>query len=115
TYHTRKITDPLKGVSRKDKRVENFPLDVRQPKQVEAVVARVERKFGPISVLVNCSGVLGPVGATHSIPPEEWRRALEINLFGGCYLVRGVVPSRVASGGGKIILFSGGGAAYSRP
>jgi NAD(P)-dependent dehydrogenase (short-subunit alcohol dehydrogenase family) len=115
TYHSSKAAQRLSGVSKKDNRVASYPLDVRRLKQVESVVARVERKFGPIAVLVNCSGVLGPVGATYKISPREWRKALEINLFGGFYLVRAVVPSMVAAGGGKIILFSGGGAAYSRP
>src|SRR4029077_6160845 len=95
--------------------VATFQLDVRRPREVESVVARVQRKFGPIAVLVNCSGVLGPVGATYKVPLHDWRRALEINLFGGFYLVRAIVPSMLAAGGGKIILLSGGGAAYSRP
>lgn len=92
-----------------------FHLDVRNWKDVQRVVARVNRTFGPIDVLVNCSGILGPIGPAHDVSASGWRRTIEINLLGSFYLVRAVVPSMLASGGGKIIQFSGGGAAYGRP
>ena len=79
------------------------------------MVARVKRKFGPITVLVNCSGVLGPIGATHKISAAHWLQAIEINLVGSFYLVQAVLPSMLAAGRGKIVQFSGGGAAYGRP
>jgi NAD(P)-dependent dehydrogenase (short-subunit alcohol dehydrogenase family) len=115
TYHTEKFISRSSLFSKGNGRVASFALDVRKHKQVQSVVTRVVRRFGPINVLVNCSGVLGPVGATQEISVVDWRRTLETNLFGGFYLVRAVVPVMLASGGGRIILFSGGGAAYGRP
>ena len=38
-----------------------------------------------------------------------------MNLLGAFHLVRAAVPLMIAQGGGKIIHFSGGGAAYARP
>jgi NAD(P)-dependent dehydrogenase (short-subunit alcohol dehydrogenase family) len=98
-----------------DPRVATFELDVRKPNQVERLVARVARKFGTIHVLVNCSGVQGPVGAAHLVSLEAWRDAIEINLLGSFYLIRAVLPGMLAAAGGKIVQFSGGGAAYARP
>jgi NAD(P)-dependent dehydrogenase (short-subunit alcohol dehydrogenase family) len=115
TFHSQKNGAILSLARLKDPRVAVFALDVRKPKQVESVVARVIRTFGPIQILVNCSGVLGPVGAAHLVSPTVWRNAFEINLLGGFYLVRAVLPSMLSLGGGKIIQFSGGGAAYARP
>ena len=115
TYHTQKAKTAWDGFAAKRARLASFPLDVRKPKQVDSVVARVAQKFGPITVLVNCSGVLGPVGDTQSVSPAAWQRAMEVNLFGGFYLVRAVLPSMIAADEGKIILLSGGGAAYGRP
>lgn len=115
TYHTQKSATRSDDFPGKKAPVAFFALDVRNPKQVQSVVSRVARKFGPITVVVNCSGVLGPIGATHSVSAAAWRRTFEINLLGGFYLVRAVVPLMLASGRGKIILFSGGGAAYARP
>jgi NAD(P)-dependent dehydrogenase (short-subunit alcohol dehydrogenase family) len=99
----------------KDPRIARYALDVRDWKEVHAVVAKVNKRFGSINVLVNCSGVLGPIGPTHDVPVEEWVETIEANLIGCFYLVRAVVPSMLAAGGGKVIHLSGGGAAYARP
>lgn len=115
TFHSQRNNGFLGLTFLKDPLVATFALDVRKPKQIERVVARVIRKFGKIQVLVNCSGIVGPIGATHLVSPEAWRNALEINLLGGFYLVRAVLPSMLSLGRGKIIQFSGGGAAYARP
>ena len=115
TYRNQKSAVKLDSLSSDDSPVAYFALDVRNQKQVYSVVSRVRRRFGPIDVLVNCSGVLGPVGATQDVSATAWRRTLEINLLGGFYLVRAVLPMMLSSGRGKIILFSGGGAAYARP
>lgn len=90
-------------------------LDIRDHQQVQDVVQRVISRFGTIHVLVNCTGVLGPVGATSEVPADEWAQAVEINLIGSFYLTRAVLPAMLAQLGGKIIHFSGGGAAYGRP
>lgn len=115
TFRSPKNRTILRLWRQKDPRLAAFALDVSKPKQVQSVVARVVRKFGPIHILVNCSGVLGPVGAAHLVSPAAWRKAVEINLLGGFYLVHAVIPCMLSSGGGKIINFSGGGAAYGRP
>src|SRR5450432_858756 len=49
-----------------------IPLDVRNREETEAVVRNVVEHFGTIDVLVNCTGILGPIGPTVSISPEEW-------------------------------------------
>jgi NAD(P)-dependent dehydrogenase (short-subunit alcohol dehydrogenase family) len=104
-----------KGCQANAPRIARFLLDVRSWKEVEALVTEVQRKWGPINILVNCSGVLGPVGPTQNVPIDSWLQTLEINLVGCFYLVRAVVPLMLVAGGGKIIQFSGGGAAYARP
>jgi NAD(P)-dependent dehydrogenase (short-subunit alcohol dehydrogenase family) len=115
TFHVRKDGLRFDSLPAKDSRLGSFKLDVRRPKDIHTVVATVERKFGPITILVNCSGVLGPIGPTHGVATEDWLRTIEINLIGSFHLVQAVLPSMLASGRGKIIQFSGGGAAYSRP
>lgn len=92
-----------------------FPLDIRNVHRVEQTTSDVIRHFGSLDALVNCTGVLGPVGATAAVAVEQWAAAVEINLLGSFYLTRAVLPHMLGHGGGKIIHFSGGGAAYARP
>jgi NAD(P)-dependent dehydrogenase (short-subunit alcohol dehydrogenase family) len=115
TFHSNRKGTPSKGLLSKGPRVALFQLDVRKWKDVQVVVNRVTKKFGPIHVLVNCSGVLGPIGSTQNASVKHWLETVEINLIGSFYVVRAVLPSMLAAGEGKIIQFSGGGAAYGRP
>jgi NAD(P)-dependent dehydrogenase (short-subunit alcohol dehydrogenase family) len=96
-------------------RIQYVQFDVRSWEEVNAAVAGAYDRFGAMDVLVNCTGAQGPIGPAHTADPGEWSRAVETNLLGCFHLVRAVVPPMVKQGGGRIIHFSGGGAAYARP
>jgi 2-dehydro-3-deoxy-L-rhamnonate dehydrogenase (NAD+) len=115
TFRVRREEVRSRSLPARDPRIASYKLNVCNPKNIHDVVARTIKKFGPIHVLVNCSGVLGPIGATHQISAAHWRQTIEINLLGSFYLLRAVLPSMLTAGGGRIIQFSGGGAAYGRP
>lgn len=90
-------------------------FDVRSWLEVSSAVEQTHDRFGALDVLVNCTGIQGPIGPAHTAAPDEWARAVEVNLLGSFHLVRAAVPLMIGQGGGKIIHFSGGGAAYARP
>jgi NAD(P)-dependent dehydrogenase (short-subunit alcohol dehydrogenase family) len=90
-------------------------LDVRSRNEVRNALLQVCEELGSLDVVVNCSGVQGPIGPAQTVDPEEWVRAVEINLFGCFYLARAAIPMMLAQGSGKIIFFSGGGATSARP
>jgi NAD(P)-dependent dehydrogenase (short-subunit alcohol dehydrogenase family) len=96
-------------------RVLQFALDIADPKQSADLVEKVVGAFGRLDVLVNCTGVIGPIGPTASIRSEEWVSAINVNLIGSFYLTHAVLPTMLAQSYGKVIHFSGGGAAYARP
>jgi len=96
-------------------RVSRFYFDVADWKQVRDAVQAVESKLGQVDVLVNCAGVVGPIGPFETSDVCDWAKTVEVNLLGSVYLARAVVPGMVARRQGKIILLSGGGAAYARP
>jgi len=96
-------------------RVLEFEVDISRWEQVRDLIRKVVDAFGRIDAVANCTGVLGPIGPTASVVPEEWVRAIDINLIGSFYLTRAVLPQMLAQSCGKIIHFSGGGAAYARP
>ncbi len=92
-----------------------FALDVCDWDNVERVATSIADCWGRIDVLVNCTGVIGPIGPLLQSDVQAWRKAVEINLIGAFHLVRAAVPLMQRARKGKIIHLSGGGAAYGRP
>jgi len=91
------------------------PFDVRNWREVSAAIAIAREHFGALDILVNCAAVQGPIGPAQTLPIDAWARTIEINLLGAFYLVRAAAPLMIARRGGKIVHFSGGGAAFARP
>ena len=89
--------------------------DVSNEAQVNEVVALALRELGRIQVLVANAGVYGPMGPTESVNLEEWRRALDINLFGVLLPCRALIPHFKQAQAGKIVVISGGGATNPLP
>lgn len=103
----------LKNIS--PAKVEAFRADVSQPKEVEDLVDFTLGKFSTIDVLVNCAGILGPVGLVTDVSSEKWIEAININLYGTFLCIQAVLPTMIKHNKGKIINFSGGGAVSPRP
>jgi NAD(P)-dependent dehydrogenase (short-subunit alcohol dehydrogenase family) len=76
--------------------------DVSREADVARLLAEHERALGPCELLVNGAGILvrGPVEA---LPPEAWRRTLEVNLTGAFLCARAVVPGMKARRRGRIV------------
>ena len=67
-----------------------------------------------IDVLINCAGILGPVGPFNENNIDEWHKTLDINLHGTVNSIHLLIDKLRKSPRGKIINFSGGGAAFPR-
>jgi 3-oxoacyl-[acyl-carrier protein] reductase len=115
TFLTAKPQTLCEELSRRPGRTTCYRLDATDWNQVETVIQEIRTDFAGIDVLVNCSGVQGPIGPLETLDMAEWARTIEANLLGSVYLARAVLPIMKERGRGKIILFSGGGAAYGRP
>jgi 3-oxoacyl-[acyl-carrier protein] reductase len=89
--------------------------DVSSETQVNELIAFALGEFGSIDALVLNAGIYGPMGATESVPLEEWRRAIDINLYGVLLPCRAVIPHFKNLGRGKIVVLSGGGATNPLP
>jgi 3-oxoacyl-[acyl-carrier protein] reductase len=83
--------------------------------QVNALVDFALHELGSLDALVLNAGIYGPMGPTESVPLEEWRRAMDINLFGVLIPCRAVIPHFKKAGQGKIVVLSGGGATNPLP
>jgi NAD(P)-dependent dehydrogenase (short-subunit alcohol dehydrogenase family) len=96
-------------------RVACYRFDVADWEQVKEAVGKIEADFQRIDALVSCAGIVGPIGPLETLDMRDWARTIEVNLLGSAQLARAVLPGMKERGRGKIILFSGGGAAYGRP
>lgn len=80
--------------------------DTTDPRQVEALLARVEAHFGPVSVLVNNAGI-APATDFLSTEPDDFRRVLEVNVTGTFIVLQQVARRMVDHGiSGSIINIS---------
>ncbi len=77
--------------------------DVLHRPAVEDMVAQVEAALGPVDLLVNNAGRFGPIGPIAATDPDEWWRALEVNLRGPLYCARAVLPGMLARGRGRVV------------
>ena len=65
----------------------------------------MEKKLGPVNILVNCAGVQAPKPSLE-ITEEDWDRVMNINLKGHFFNTQYVAKSMIARGKGNIISIS---------
>lgn len=89
--------------------------DVSDESQVNDMVDYALSTFGSVNALVANAGIYGPMGPTESVDLAEWRRALDINLFGVLLPARALIPHFKKAKAGKVVVISGGGATNPLP
>ncbi|CAN7544570.1 oxidoreductase [Aquipseudomonas alcaligenes] len=72
-------------------RAHGVMLDVTDFEAIDAVVAAVEERHGPVDVLVNNAGY-GHEGVFEESPLEEMRRQFDVNVFGAVAITKAFVP-----------------------
>ncbi len=77
-------------------------LDVTRREALRPAMEEVERKLGPVSILVNNAGI-ALVGSALDFSAEDWDRVIETNLNSCFFLSQLAGRSMVARGRGKII------------
>ncbi len=96
-------------------------VDIADEAEVEKTVADVLARFGHIDVLCNNAGVAGDMATAPEQDADNWRRVLEVNLYGAMFFTKHVSRAMIEAGRGAIVntasvagLRSGaGGNAYS--
>ncbi|AJX71877.1 SDR family oxidoreductase [Burkholderia pseudomallei] len=83
-------------------RVLAVPTDVARAESIAAALARTERAFGPLDVLVNNAGV-NVFGDPLALTDEDWRRCFAIDLDGVWNGCRAALPGMVERGRGSIV------------
>jgi NAD(P)-dependent dehydrogenase (short-subunit alcohol dehydrogenase family) len=109
------LEETVDEIRARGRRAEAFACDVSDWQAVIESVGQIEARLGPIDILINNAGVLGPLARAWESPPREWARAIEINLIGAYHCARAVLPGMVARGRGSIVNVSSGAASFAAP
>ena len=91
------------------------PADVTAPEQCRRVAADTHAAFGRIDVLVNNAFTAQPVVQFADGPVEQWRAAMEVNLWASLNLTHAVVPFMRDGGDGRVIMVNATAARASNP
>jgi 2-dehydro-3-deoxy-L-rhamnonate dehydrogenase (NAD+) len=78
-------------------------VDVTDDAALARAVAADLRARGKIDILVNNAGITGGNAPLWELPPEVWRRVVEVNLVAPYLVCRAVVPHMVRAGYGRIV------------
>jgi NADP-dependent 3-hydroxy acid dehydrogenase YdfG len=87
--------------------------DVADEAQARAFVERAHGELGRLDGLVNNAGVmlLGPI---ENAPTEEWRRMIDVNVYGVLYCTHAALPLMHAQGAGTIVNVSSVAGRFAR-
>jgi NAD(P)-dependent dehydrogenase (short-subunit alcohol dehydrogenase family) len=91
-----RTVDALKAISpRGPDGILKEPTDVADPEQVERLRDTVMTKFGKVNLLANNAATR--IGREYDAPLADWRRAMDVNLWGPIHGVRTFLPVMLAS------------------
>jgi NAD(P)-dependent dehydrogenase (short-subunit alcohol dehydrogenase family) len=79
-----------------------LPADVSDPPQVQRVIEETVRHFGRLDVVINNAGQAA-AGTVADLNPEDFRKILDLNVFGPLAAMQAVIPIMRKQGGGLII------------
>jgi NAD(P)-dependent dehydrogenase (short-subunit alcohol dehydrogenase family) len=66
-------------------------------------VADLRSRLGPVDLLVNNAGVVGPIGPLWETDPDDWWTTMDVNVRGIVLATRLVLPEMVARRRGRIV------------
>jgi len=78
-------------------------VEITYTDAVDAALASTEAAMGPTDILVTSAGITGPVTTVADYDPKEWRRVIDVDLFGVYASVRSVVRGMTERGYGRIV------------
>ncbi|MEU5880552.1 SDR family NAD(P)-dependent oxidoreductase [Spirillospora sp. NPDC047279] len=79
--------------------------DVTDRAAVDAALAAVRERLGPVTILVNAAGLDG-FKRFPDLTFETWQRVIDVNLNGVFHCVQAVLPDMVDAGWGRIVNIS---------
>jgi len=82
------------------------PADVVADVTDEVVLRWMAAEIGPVDVLINSAGIIGPNKPLVETAAEEWRRVFDVNVLGTVNTMRIFVPGMCERGWGRVVNFA---------
>lgn len=92
--------------------IEVITVDISEGAEVvldiadSAAVGRAADAIGPVDIVINSAGIVGPNKPFWEVSDEDWKRTFAVNVDGTFNLCRAFAPAMAAKGWGRIINFA---------
>jgi NAD(P)-dependent dehydrogenase (short-subunit alcohol dehydrogenase family) len=96
----------VKEITNKGGRATAYGADVSDFEAVKAMVAAIVTDFGRLDIVVNNAG-LALRNRFVDTKPEEWRKQIDVCLYGAIHVSRAAAPHLEKSGSGRLIAIIG--------
>lgn len=77
----------------------DYRVDITDITAVNEAIAEI----GPVDILINSAGIVGPNKPLWEVEPEQWQRTFDVNVNGLFHVTRAVVPGMIDRGWGRIV------------
>ncbi|TDT98327.1 NAD(P)-dependent dehydrogenase (short-subunit alcohol dehydrogenase family) [Streptomyces sp. 846.5] len=93
---------------------DDLAADVTDRDQVDAALADVRKRLGPVTILVNAAGMDG-FKRFADLSFANWQRLIDVNLNGVFHCIQAALPDMVEAGWGRIVNISSSSAQSGQP
>ncbi len=80
-----------------------YGMDVSDPLEAEAAVARAVEEFSALHILVNVAAAVTPDASVEDMELDDWNQAFAVNLTGPMLMCKYAIPRIRDAGGGAIV------------
>jgi 3-oxoacyl-[acyl-carrier protein] reductase len=105
------LAEAAAGVRAAGRQAVEIQADISDPGAAALIAARTHAELGDVGVLVNNAATVTPLGPTAAVDPDQWARAIAVNVVGPMRLTRIFLDGMVKRGWGRIVNLSSGIAA----
>ena len=78
-------------------------VELTDPSSVASATQATLQQFGRIDILVNNAGIAGMTDKVWKIPPEDWKRVVEVDLIGPYLTSHNIVPHMLEQDSDRIV------------
>jgi len=100
-----RLADAVRDIRSRGGRAESIVMDVTLEPDVQALVARAQKTFGRLDIMV-CNAGFGYYGTVEETPPDVMHRMMDVNFMGTFYGARAALPVFRAQGTGHLVMVS---------